>query len=164
MGTIGNGFMKLFLRTPGLQRLLGRSLALLTVTGRTTGRTYTIPVSYARADGSVIVLTRRSRSWWRNLEAVPGVRLRLAGRSVSGKARVGIPGDADEGATLTSFLTGRRFDAKAYGVALQPDGRPDEADVRALLPRVVVIRITPVDDGAAPDVAADGRVVEARPR
>lgn len=33
-----NAVMKVMLRTPGLQRLMGSTIALITVTGRRTGR------------------------------------------------------------------------------------------------------------------------------
>ena len=135
-----NVFMKAFLRTPGLQRILGRSIALITFTGRRTGTRYTIPVSYARNAASVTLLSRASRTWWRNFETRPDVELRLAGRTVTGRAVARIGDEADL-ATLTSFLEGRPFDAKAYGVSLGPGGEANEADARRLLPQVVIIRI-----------------------
>lgn len=61
-----NAAMKLFLRTPGLQSWLGRSVALITWTGRRSGRHYTTPVSYHRSDGEVTLLSKRFRNWWRN--------------------------------------------------------------------------------------------------
>jgi hypothetical protein len=45
-----NSMMKLMLKTPGLERWLGRQLALLTFTDRKTGQQYTTPVpTLARA-------------------------------------------------------------------------------------------------------------------
>ncbi|WP_084263142.1 nitroreductase/quinone reductase family protein [Actinomadura formosensis] len=63
-------------------RLLSGSGALITVTGRRTGRPYTLPVVYARRDGGVYVLVRRSgrKTWWRNLRRPAAVRLLIAGR------------------------------------------------------------------------------------
>jgi hypothetical protein len=40
-----NAMMKLFLKTPLLQKGLGKQLALLSFTGRHSGRRYTIPIS-----------------------------------------------------------------------------------------------------------------------
>jgi hypothetical protein len=142
--------MRVFLRTPGLDRLLGRSVALIAFEGRKTGKVYEIPVSYSCVGDTVAVLSRASRVWWRNLRDGPVVRLRLAGKTYSGKATVSVGGEAALD-TVVGFLKGRRFDAKAYGVSLGPDGEPSETDVRRLLPGIVVIRIELTDRSRRPD-------------
>jgi deazaflavin-dependent oxidoreductase (nitroreductase family) len=139
-----NSLMKVLLHTPGLQWVFGRSVALITFQGRRTGRSYTTPVSYRRAGSSVTILSRASRVWWRNLPDEPDVELRMVGRTHTGVARAGIGEESDLG-TLIAFLEHRRFDAKAYGVTLGPDGRPAEADARRLLPSIVVIRVELTD-------------------
>lgn len=117
-----NALMRMMLWTPGLQRLLGRSTALITFTGRRSGRTFTTPVTYFRIGERVIVTAHRSRRWWRNLEDQPIVGLRLAGRTHSGKARVrGDPRDALS--DLVTYLEGRPRAAKGMGAALDTAGR-----------------------------------------
>ena len=145
-----NKMMRVLLRTPGLDRLLGKSVALIAFEGRKTGKVYEIPVSYARVDGTVVVLSRASRVWWRNLRESPPVRLRLAGRDHSGRSTLSVGGEA-ELETVAGFLERRRFDAKAYGVSLGPGGEPSETDVRRLLPGIVVIRIELTDPSRRPD-------------
>lgn len=81
-----NAMVKAFLKTPVLQTALGKQLALLSFTGRRSGKLYTIPISYERRDDSVLMLTKRTRSWWRNFESQPAVELRLAGKTVKGTA------------------------------------------------------------------------------
>lgn len=135
-----NLFMSGFLRTPGLQRILGRSIALISFTGRHSGARYTIPVSYARDDGMVVILSRSSRIWWRNFETRPAVELRLAGKTFTGTAAARLVIEEDL-ATLISFLEKRPFDAKAYGVSLDRGGRLTEENARRLVSRVVIIRI-----------------------
>ena len=132
--------MRLLLHTPGVQSWIGRSVALISWTGRSSGRRYATPVSYYRRDGKVTVLSRRSRKWWRNFSEQPSVELRLAGETVQGRARASI---GEEGAlpTLAEFLKHNTRDAKAYGVKIDADGRLDERDVRALLSQVVLIEI-----------------------
>ncbi len=134
---IAMGFL---LRTPGLQRLLGRATALITFTGRRSGRRYTTPVTYTRSDDAVIILSKKFRTWWRNLASHPEVELRLAGEVVRGHAEAS-RGDASALATLIEYLQSRPRDAKFYGVRLGPDGEPDERDARALLPQIVVVRV-----------------------
>src|SRR5437588_11616389 len=49
-----NPLLKLILRTPA-HRLISRWLTLITVTGRKTGRQFTIPVIYRRQDGGIAI-------------------------------------------------------------------------------------------------------------
>ena len=136
--------MSLFLRTPVLQRWLGRSTALITFTGRKTGRSYATPVSYARDGSTVVVLTRVGRRWWRNLTGDAPVEIRLAGHDhrATATARVGNDDDAE---LVSGFLAQRPFDAKAHGVPIRADGQPDRQALMDLLPNIVVARITLVD-------------------
>jgi len=135
-----NKVVKVMLRTPGLQRLLGKALMLLTFTGRRTGRQYTIPVSYARVGSHVLTVTKVFRHWWKNFETHPDVQVRLAGKAYSARAIAGV-GDESRFEQLSEYLAERPMDAKAYGVRIE-DGRPVPADVRALLPQVVMVDIS----------------------
>jgi hypothetical protein len=50
-------------------------------------------------------------------------------------------------AFLTEYLETRPIDAKAYGVRIDAEGKPDPDQVAALLPLIVLVRmaITPLD-------------------
>ncbi len=136
-----NALMILLLRTPGLGRLFGRGTALVTVTGRRTGRTYTTPVTYARRDGIAILTSHRTRKWWRNVEDRPRVVLRLAGRDYAGTASVhGDPAAAL--ADLVHYLEANRSVARGMGAALDDEGKADITAARGLLENTVVITVT----------------------
>jgi hypothetical protein len=86
----GTPLVRLVLRSP-LHPLLSGRLALITVTGRRTGRTYTIPVGYRR-EGATVTITvgaPERKRWWRNLTNPAQVRIRLRGTELSarGEAR-----------------------------------------------------------------------------
>jgi hypothetical protein len=76
------------LRSPA-HGLLSRRLLLITVTGRRSGRAFTIPVSYLERDGRLLIQPSapERKLWWRNLrgDGAP-VRVRLRGRDRSGHA------------------------------------------------------------------------------
>lgn len=147
-----NWMMLRMLRTPGLQRWIGEGVALLTFTGRRSGRRYTIPISYARDGTRVTALTKKTRSWWRNFADEPNVELRLAGATFSATATATV-NDPETLPVLIEFLERRPYDAKAYGTPLQ-DGKLAEEDALALLPHVVLVRFelsgTPAADPVAP--------------
>ena len=132
-----NSMMRWALTTPGIQAWVGQGVALLTFTGRRTGRRYTIPISYQRSDDVVIVVTKRARRWWHNFETPTEVEIRIAGRNYSGKAEV----RTDPGENLdfmTDYLQERPIDAKAYGLNKEDLTRES---IASILPHIVVIRI-----------------------
>ena len=132
-----NSLMKWALTTPGIQAVVGQGVALLTFTGRKTGKTYTIPVSYHREDDTVTVITKRIRHWWHNFETSLEVELRLAGHVFTGKAEAQT-GDEEVLGFMVGYLEKRPIDAKAYGLAREEITRDK---VARILPHIVVIRI-----------------------
>jgi hypothetical protein len=137
-----NSLMKWGLSTPGIQAMVGRDVALLTFTGRKTGTTYTIPVSYHREDDTVTVVTKRVRNWWRNFENPAQVRMRLAGFEYTGKAEAGT-GEDHSLEFMLDYLEKRPIDAKAYGLKRDEITRDK---VARIMPHIVLIRIaiTPI--------------------
>jgi deazaflavin-dependent oxidoreductase (nitroreductase family) len=77
------------LRSP-LRGLADRGLLLVTVTGRRSGRRYTIPVGYLRAGDRVVVLVSKAsrKQWWRNYREPVPVELWLRGEARRGVARL----------------------------------------------------------------------------
>ncbi len=81
----GNHAVSLLLRSPAHAVVSGR-IALITVTGRRTGRSYTFPVDYSR-DGELVRIRvgwPGRKVWWRNLREPAAVRMRLRGRECTG--------------------------------------------------------------------------------
>lgn len=133
-----NNWMKWALTTPGIQKVVGQGVALLSFTGRRTGKPYTIPVSYQR-DGDVVAMTtKRQRRWWHNFESPIEVELRLAGRKYAGTAEI-VADEADTLEFMTGYFEKRPIDAKAYGLAKEEVTREK---IARIVPHVVVIRAT----------------------
>jgi F420H(2)-dependent quinone reductase len=100
-----NPLVRGLLRSPA-HGLVSSHLALLTVTGRRSGRTFTFPVGYDREDERVTIgvdWPDRKR-WWRNLLEAAPVEIWLAGvrRTGTGQAR----GDEHTGVTVEIQLDG----------------------------------------------------------
>ena len=133
-----NGLMRLMLHTPGIQRLVGRSTALLTFVGRKTGKRYTTPISYSRQGDRVILTCHQSRQWWRNLDSNPRVELRLAGKDVNGLATVAEGDVAIE--LFIDFLRNQRMLARASGVSIE-NGTPNANQAAAALQDTVVVSV-----------------------
>ncbi|MFN8474776.1 MAG: nitroreductase/quinone reductase family protein [Anaerolineae bacterium] len=96
----GNDMMTWVLRSP-LHGLAGRSL-LITVTGRKSGAQYTFPVNYTRSGDVITILSRRDRTWWRNLRGGASVTLHVDGKDVQGQGTV-IEDDAEVAKALQAY-------------------------------------------------------------
>lgn len=83
-----NPIVTALLRSRG-RGLLGRRIALLTVTGRRSGREHTFPVHFARTGDHLTIAVGAAgrKRWWRNLREEETVGLLLDGVSRRGRAR-----------------------------------------------------------------------------
>lgn len=97
-----NDFMVFLLRSP-LHRLFSKGTMLVTVTGRKTGKKITLPVSFDEVDGALWVMSRRDRTWWRNLQNGAEATLRLRGQDVRASAEL-LLDEAEVLARLDDYL------------------------------------------------------------
>ena len=120
------------LRSP-LAGLTGRSMMLLVVTGRRTGRRYAVPVQYVRRGQELWVLVGHPerKSWWRNVTEERPVELWLAGKRHTGRALA--LSTVDE--PTVAVPAARAYHAHFTGVARRAVVRPEpEVLVRIVLP------------------------------
>jgi len=106
------------LRSP-LHPLLSVGLMLITVTGRRTGRRYTIPVGYQRRGDEITVLISKARRklWWRNYLEPRPVELHVRGRALRGEACV-VPGPSAEfRAAMEGTFRRLPFMGRQFGIA-----------------------------------------------
>jgi hypothetical protein len=98
-----NPLVKLLLRSP-LHGLASGGLAVLTVTGRRSGRRFTFPVGYSRRDDRVTIDVGwpERKLWWRNLRKPAPVEIRIQGRDYRGTAVA--EGDEATGVRVTVTL------------------------------------------------------------
>ena len=134
------------LRSP-LHRVVSGKILLLSFTGRRSGRSYTIPVSYVQ-DGSVVLCStdREARIWWRNLRGGVPVTVQLQGREVQGRADV-IEDDPEAIVRgIRRMLAVVPGDSRYYGVRLDGQGQPVTEDLVQAAQRRVLIQVT-LDEG-----------------
>ena len=118
---IGNPIVRGVLRSP-LHRLLSGHVVLLTVTGRRSGRTYTVPVGRHFEDGA---LTVAARGTWRvNLRGGASVRVTIDGQEHSAHAELQEDPDEVAGAYLELLRRNGIRGAQQLGLKLNVDRLP----------------------------------------
>ena len=119
-----NPLVRALLRSPA-HRVMSGGVLLLTYTGRRSGRRYTLPVQYARADHGLILWPAHHdrKRWWRNLQPPAPVQLWVAGRELHGTAQVLVDDKAQIADALTIFLA--RFPSARRVLGVAADASPD---------------------------------------
>ena len=135
--SLGNFFMKTLINSP-LQPLLGKSFAVITVTGCKTGKSIETPINVVRVGETMLVISLRKRTWWRNLRGGRSAHLRFAGKLLPVRGEV-IEVPAEVAAGLADYFAQYPGYAKSFNICLGPDGTPtpDELE-RAARERVLI--------------------------
>jgi deazaflavin-dependent oxidoreductase (nitroreductase family) len=134
-----NGLVSWLLRSP-LHGLVSKSILLIEVKGRKSGKTISVPVNYIRDGATLWVTSQRPRQWWRNLNGGADVKIRLAGRDLKGTGRA-ITDLAEVGDGLLSYFRLAPRYAKYFGVKLDAAGQPDAQDCAKAAQERILVRI-----------------------
>ena len=124
--------------------LLSRGLTLIAVTGRRSGRRYTIPVGYLETSDAVVVLVgdAPSKTWWRNYLGGGPIEVLLSGVWRHGTALTLAP-DSDEFRRRAeeSFRRSRTI-ARLFDIAFDAQHGLTAEQVEQLARRAAIVRIT----------------------
>jgi hypothetical protein len=97
----------MLLRSP-LHGLLSRHILLMTVTGRKSGRHYTLPVQFVQHGDELFIVPGMAqyKTWWRDLVGGAPVTLRMRGPTYNGagEALAGVDAQAAQAALAGTVL------------------------------------------------------------
>lgn len=138
-----------------LHWLLSRGLMLITVTGRKSGRRYTIPVGYHQTADAVIILVSEapSKMWWRNYRHEGPIELRLRGTTLRGRAQLLCADTREFRQRAEASFQRSRLIPWIFGVTFDRRRGLSNAQVHALAQHAAIVRVTVTAPGAA-DVEA----------
>jgi deazaflavin-dependent oxidoreductase (nitroreductase family) len=138
-----NAVVTAILRSP-LHWLLSPGLMLVTVTGRKTGRRYTIPVGYHQTDDAIIVIVGEapSKTWWRNYRDAGPIELRLRGRVLHGRAEVLRPNAPEFRHRAEASFRRSRVIPWIFGINFDRRTGLTAAQVKELSEHVAIVRIS----------------------
>ena len=109
--------MKALLRSR-FHGLASGALLVVSWSGRSSGRRFSIPVGYQRdGDEVVVMLTRPEvKSWWKNFRSPWPADLLLAGRERTAMGSLVPPGSSDFFALVEKTARGTPWMAKQFGI------------------------------------------------
>lgn len=136
---LGNPLLSALLRSP-LHALAGSGTALISVTGRRSGRTYATPVNVIADGNQLTIVSLRERTWWRNLRQVAEVRLRLQGQDHRGRAAV-VEDETRVAAALAEVARRLPAYARLFRLRRQPDGQWEEEGLRRAAQGRVIVKV-----------------------
>jgi deazaflavin-dependent oxidoreductase (nitroreductase family) len=141
----GNAFMTAIIASP-LHGLLGDGFAVITVSGRKTGRRISTPINVSPQNGGWVVISYHSRNWWKNLLDGRKGELRHRGKTFPVAARI-LEQTTAVAAELKKYFAQHPGRAKYFGIRPDMDGRGlDDAMNRAAQDRVVIF-LSPTASG-----------------
>lgn len=133
-----NPFMRLLLRSRW-HWVASNEVLLITLTGRKSGKSYTTPVNYVREDDTLVVLSHRHRTWWRNLRGGAQVTIDLRRQKLTADAEV-LEDQVRVTEYLQKYLTAVPQYATAFNVGLDEARVPVPEDVaQAAVGKVMVL-------------------------
>ncbi len=127
------------LRSP-LHGMVSKSVMLVSVTGRKSGKTISAPTNYLQEGDSLWVISWRERRWWRNLRGGGMVKVLLAGKVMEGQGQV-IEEEKAVAIGLHDYYRKVPKAAKYVGINQDSGGIPLLADCERAAQKLVVIRI-----------------------
>jgi deazaflavin-dependent oxidoreductase (nitroreductase family) len=133
-----NTLMVWLLRSP-LHGLLSGNTMVINYTGRKSGKAYRLPVSYLRLDDTLLTISFKNRTWWRNLRGGASVTVHLQGKDVSARAEV-VEDDQAVVDGLRAFIGKSQPAARMLGVNLDESRQPEPESLhQAAKLRVIVL-------------------------
>ena len=121
-----NPIVILLLHSP-LHSLMDKSTILITITGRKSGKTYTIPVSYVHNGDTLMMISQREHSWWKNLRGGAQVTIYLQGRTLKASGEVLTDAEVVENKLLT-FLQQFPGYQRFTHIKLAADDQPENPE------------------------------------
>jgi hypothetical protein len=138
-----NPIVRALLRSP-LHRVVSKRLMLLTVKGRKSGRSYSIPVGRHQSDRMLVVSA--AGGWRFNLRGGAAVRVTLDGRECEGHAE--LEEDPDNVARAYKALLDElgAGEARQLGLKLNVDRLPTAEEIKPVVAQRAIARIRLTDD------------------
>jgi deazaflavin-dependent oxidoreductase (nitroreductase family) len=139
---IGNSIIKFLINSP-FHPLVGRNIAVITVTGCKTGKPIETPVNVVSLGDTLIVISLRNRTWWRNLRGGCKAQLRYRGKLITVIGEV-IEVQSEVIAGLKDYFVHYPGYAKFFNIKFDSDHTPNPLDLELASRERILVNLQPI--------------------
>jgi len=126
------------LKSP-VQGMFSGNTMIIHYTGRKSGKAYHTPVDYLMIKDTLITVSYKRRTWWRNLRRGADVKLLLKGKMVPARAEV-VEDDQGVAEGLKEFAVENPPKARMIGISFNNDRQPEPASIQKAVKDRVIVR------------------------
>ena len=135
-----NPLMEWLLKSP-LQRLISGNTMIIYFKGQKSGSEYHTPVGYLQTDDTLLTVSSRDRTWWRNLRCGAPVSVLMKGKKLPAHA-CAIEDEEGVAEGLKAFIKYNPRMAGAFKVNVGADGQPEQVSLQQAVSKHVIVRST----------------------
>jgi hypothetical protein len=106
-----------------------------------SGEAHHLPVGYLRMNDTLLTVSYKRRTWWRNLRSGGLVTIRLKGKEVFGTVEV-VEDDLGVADELAAIIMGNPQAARMMRVKLDAKGQPEPESLKQAVKERVIVRTT----------------------
>jgi hypothetical protein len=133
-----NPLMEWLLKSP-LHGMLSGNTMIVYYKGCKSGKAYHLPVGYLRANNTLLTVSYKRRTWWRNMCSGADVMVLLKGKRLPAYAQV-IEDDAGVAEGLRAFISENPRFAGLFKVNVGADGQLDPVGLQQAASMRVIMR------------------------
>ena len=133
-----NSITEWLLKSP-LQGMFSGNTMIIHYTGRKSGKAYHLPVDYLRINDTLITVSYKRRTWWRNFRGGADVTVFLKGKMVPAHTQV-VEDDQGVAEGLKELHRGEPRTARMFGIILGADGQPEPGSIQKSVKDRVIVR------------------------
>ena len=136
------------LRSP-LHGFMDTSTILVTMTGRRSGKKYTVPVSYVRDGDTLLIISQKEHTWWKNLRGGAQVSLFMKGRFLNARGVTFTDTETIANKLLLVLQQFPRYQKRIH-IKLDADGQPENPEAfKRFVQDVIIVQLRELVEIAA---------------
>jgi F420H(2)-dependent quinone reductase len=136
-----NPLMEWLLKSP-LHGMLSGNTMIIYYNGQKSGKDYHVPIGYLQVDNTLLTVSLKQRTWWRNLRCNAPVKI-LVKRKMLPAHACAFEDDASIADGLKTFIKENPRMASALKVDVGADGEPANDSLQRAVSEHVIVRTTP---------------------
>jgi hypothetical protein len=126
------------LKSP-LHVMISENTMIVYFKGRKSGKAYHVPIDYLRINDTLLTVSFKERTWWRNLRGGAEVTILLRGKLIPAHSQV-VEDDQGVAEGLKEFIGKNPQAAKIFNIKLTAAGQPELESLQQAAKKRVIVR------------------------